>query len=221
MVDEDLQYENQIDTTYNWDTKEEEWMEGKGGYERIEFSCMAYGGRPEPVFEWHINNENEDLENVDHFNIRTSPFGGGVSDYIQNYQSTIEFQVDEKLLEKLQDYGIDVNPSNGQFDFEVTCDVTQGNRQVSSSRGGNTMRINVRRNHDDGQLKGSMIGVIVGVVLAGILIIIAVALLVFAKATSRWCFSDEYDHPSNARSHPNARAGGGNQQAQVYRFFPF
>ena len=50
------------------------------------------------------------------------------------------------------------------------------------------MKINVQRKHDDGQLKGSLIGVIVGVVLAGILLIIAVALLVFAKVhfTNIW-----------------------------------
>ena len=71
-----------------------------------------------------------------------------------------------------------------------------------------------------------MIGVIIGVVLAAILLIVAVALLVFAKASNRWCFSDEYDDPSNARSHPNARSAQqgrrpANQQAQVYRFIPY
>ena len=91
----------------------------------------------------------------------------------------------------------------------------------------NKMQIDVQRVYDDGNLKGSMIGIIVGVVLAVILLIIAVGLLVFAKATSRWCFADDYDDPSNAKSHPNARTGrqtdmrrpnpGPNQQPQVYK----
>ena len=81
------------------------------------------------------------------------------------------------------------------------------------------MRIDVARKHDNGQLKGSLIGVIVGVVLAGILLIIAVALLVFAKATSRWCFADD-EEPNTKPSGPvrGGRGGGGNPQAQVYRF---
>jgi hypothetical protein len=83
------------------------------------------------------------------------------------------------------------------------------------------MTINVQRKHDNGQLKGSLIGVIVGVVLAGILLIVAVALLVFAKATSRWCFADD-DEPNTKPSRgpgPRSRTAG-NQQAQVYRFIP-
>ena len=74
-------------------------------------------------------------------------------------------------------YGIDTNPSDGRFSFEVNCEVTQGTQITETA----SMKINVQRKHDDGQLKGSLIGVIVGVVLAGILLIIAVALLVFAK----------------------------------------
>ena len=117
--------------------------------------------------------------------------------------------------------GVDTNPSNGRFTFDVECEVMQGNQLTQN---GNNMRINVDRPYDDGNLKGSMIGVIVGVVLAVVLLIVAVALLVFAKATSRWCFADDYDNPSNAKSHPRSQVGGGgarpaNQQAQVYRFY--
>merc|ERR1711983_683006 len=118
--------------------------------------------------------------------------------------------IDDNLLEILEDEGVDTNPSNGRFTFDVECEVVQGNQLTQN---GNRMRINVDRPYDDGNLKGSMIGVIVGVVLA-------VALLVFAKATSRWCFADDYDNPSNAKSHPRSQAGGArpaNQQAQVYR----
>lgn len=114
-------------------------------------------------------------------------------------------------------YGIDTNPETGSFSFDVTCEITQDN-QVTAQE---TMRIDVARKHDNGQLKGSLIGVIVGVVLAGILLIIAVALLVFAKATSRWCFADD-EEPNTKPSGPvrggRGGAGGGNPQAQVYRF---
>ena len=67
-----------------------------------------------------------------------------------------------------------------------------------------------------------MIGVIVGVVLAVILLIVAIALLVFAKASNRWCFAeDDYKNPNDARAHPNSRSGGGGMRRpanQVYRF---
>jgi len=216
IMDEDFTPETSIDTTYNYDTKEEEWVSGKGGWESVEFSCMAYGGRPRPEFRWFIgNNDNMDLTNVDHFSVSTSAIGSDF-DYIENYQSTIEFAIDDNLLQILEDEGVDTNPSNGRFTFDVECEVMQGNQLTQN---GNNMRINVDRPYDDGNLKGSMIGVIVGVVLAVILLIVAVALLVFAKATSRWCFADDYDNPSNAKSHPRSQVGGGgarpaNQQAQ-------
>ena len=93
------------------------------------------------------------------------------------------------------------------------------------------MRIQVDRQYDNGALKGSLIGVIVGVVCAALLLLVAIGLLIFAKANNQWCFADEQDprdyrNPSNPRSHPNnaANSGGGrppNQQAQVYRFIPY
>jgi hypothetical protein len=52
MFDEDLTPETSIDTSYNWDTREEEWLDGTGGYENVEFSCIAYGGRPIPSIKW-------------------------------------------------------------------------------------------------------------------------------------------------------------------------
>jgi hypothetical protein len=54
VLDEDGTPETNIDTTYNRDTKEDEWVDGKGGWERVEFSCVAYGGRPIPEFHWYI-----------------------------------------------------------------------------------------------------------------------------------------------------------------------
>ena len=103
LVDEDLQTENSIDTTYNYDTKEEEWIDGKGGWESIEFSCMAYGGRPTPEFRWYIgNNDNRDLNNEDHFSITPSQISSDF-DYIDNYMSTIEFSIDNNLLDILRE----------------------------------------------------------------------------------------------------------------------
>ena len=52
MVDEDQNemYNDDIDTSYNWDTREDKWISGKSSYESVEFSCRAYGGRPVPTF---------------------------------------------------------------------------------------------------------------------------------------------------------------------------
>jgi len=214
LIDEDENPETTIDTSYNYDTKEEDWIDGKNGFESVEFSCRAYGGRPLPTFKWYIdNNDNDDFteDDLGHFNVATSPIGSDY-DYIENYQSTIDFQIDDNLLAILGEdgYGIDTNPSDGRFSFEVNCEVTQGTQITETA----SMKINVQRKHDDGQLKGSLIGVIVGVVLAGILLIIAVALLVFAKATQRWCFADD-DEPNTKPSGP-VRSGRP-QQAQRRR----
>ena len=124
-------------------------------------------------------------------------------------------------------YGIDTNPENNRFEIEITCEVTQGNNNGYLQT--QQMRISIDRQHDNGALKGSLIGVIVGVVCAALLLLVAIGLLIFAKANNQWCFADDQDprgdyrNPSNPRSHPNAAGGGGrppNQQAQVYRFIP-
>merc|ERR1712080_512096 len=150
-----------------------------------------------------------------HFNVATNPIVSDY-DYIENFQSTVDFSIDDNLLAILGEdgYGIDTNPSNGEFSFDVNCEVSQGNTVTETKK----MTINVKRKHDNGQLKGSLIGVIIGVVLAGILLIIAVALLVFAKATSRWCFTDD-DEPNTKPSRgPGLRSRmAGYQQAQRRR----
>lgn len=99
-----MNYETSIDSSYNWDTKEEEYIDGKSGWERIEFACLAYGGRPVPTFRWYINNErNDDLTEDNTFNIATSSIGSDYR-YIENYQSSIDFQVDHNLIDKLARY---------------------------------------------------------------------------------------------------------------------
>ena len=103
LLDEDKRPETRIQTSYNWDTKEEEWIDGKGGPETVEFSCMAYGGRPEPEIRWYIgNNNNDDLTNEDNFNVRTTRIGTGFGNYITDFRSTIDFQIDDNLMDLLQ-----------------------------------------------------------------------------------------------------------------------
>ena len=104
LVDEEYQYETSIDTTFNYDTKEEEWVESKSGFESVEFSCDAFGGRPRPQFVWYIeNNDNDDLESDNHFHISTASMGSDYK-YIENFRSTIEFGIDHTLMERLQKY---------------------------------------------------------------------------------------------------------------------
>ena len=79
-------------------------------------------------------------------------------------------------------------------------------------------RINIKKSYDDGNLTAGTIGIIVGVVVAVILAIIAIALLVFAKSSGRWCFAEDeeaYRKPQEAKPRT---AGGQTQSAQVYRF---
>ncbi len=124
-------------------------------------------------------------------------------------------------------YNIETNPSNGLISFEVTCEVRQGGYGSSySEQQKYSMRVNVQKPYDDGNLTGSTIGIIVGVILAVILLIVAIGILVFAKARNMWCFADDenrYNDPANPKSHPGraGQARGPNQQAQVYRFIHF
>jgi hypothetical protein len=63
-------------------------------------------------------------------------------------------------------------------------------------------------------LKGETIGMIVGIVLAVVLVVFVVLLLLFARATGRWCFADDeygYQDPMDPKRRPRT-------QAQVYRF---
>ncbi len=46
-VDNDL-----IDTTYNYNERNNDWEDDKTGWETLEFIARAYGGRPEPIFHW-------------------------------------------------------------------------------------------------------------------------------------------------------------------------
>jgi hypothetical protein len=100
--------------------------------------------------------------------------------------------------------------------FEMKCDVQQN---MVSATERPSVRINIKKSYDDGNLTAGTIGIIVGVVVAVILAVIAVALLVFAKSSGRWCFADDeeaYRKPQEAK--PRTAGGQPGQSAQVYRF---
>ena len=77
-------------------------MDGHNGYEQVELSCQAFGGRPIPEIKWYIDNhDNDDLDDDSHFDISTGPIGSDYGKWIENYQSSIKFQIDSTLLDKL------------------------------------------------------------------------------------------------------------------------
>lgn len=80
----------------------------------MEFTAKGFGGRPEPVFKWYIeNNDNDDLNERDEFHISEGKLGCEDSrSMICNFQSTIEFTIDDTLMEYLEEIGVDVNPKD-------------------------------------------------------------------------------------------------------------
>ncbi len=258
-----------VDTTYNYNERQNDWEEGKTGWENLEFSALAYGGRPEPTFTWYIGNRGDDLyEHRDVFRISTGSLGckdryGMICDA----ESTISFGVDDVLMEKLETFGVETNPKDELVRFELNCDVEQVTKNgytdflklmtvfffFFAPQGGSSftqklsVQINVEKSYDNGALPASTIGIIIGVILAILILLIAIAILVFAKRSGVWCFADEdYDYrdPKDPRSQPRGgpqrgagpiprkegqhRSGGGgsggsggrsgHQQQQVHRF---
>ena len=227
VQDSDRNRISNLDTTYNWNDREDDWEDDKGGYENVELYCFAAGGRPRPIFKWYIErNTNSPLRDDNVFKISdekgqvTRTYGDqGV---ITDVESNIQFAVNQDLLSLLQDEGVDTNPENGDFSFDLTCEVDQSGSSSSQGGGGfadrQTVRINVGKSYDNGALKSSTIGIIIGVVCAVILLVAAVALLLFAKSKNMWCF-DDYSDANDPRSRPQ-QGGIPSQQppAQVYRF---
>ena len=130
MFDED---ENDLtngdfDTTYNRNDRQNRWEKDKSNWESVEFTCRAYGGRPEPQFKWYIeNNNNDDLQEVDNFRINEARLScEDRYSYICNMESKIEFTIDDKLMEYLETLGIDVNPKDDNVRFELNCEADQG-----------------------------------------------------------------------------------------------
>ena len=117
-----------IEVWYNWDQDEEEYREGTGSMERLELRCLAQFGRPSPTITWYINrDQNNDLSGERLFTIREQ--NGNSHDpnaYIRDWQSDIDFEVGTEFLNYLANsHGINVNPENGQFSFDLTCHASQ------------------------------------------------------------------------------------------------
>jgi len=192
---------NSLETSYNYNSKEEKWEAGKGDWETVEFRCQALGGRPQPKFQWYIeNNNNDPLVNGDGIQIsETFLPSSDRGNYIRNLESRITFKVDDRLLTRLNKYSINTNPSNGLISFELRCFPQQ---DLGPSTDIKSVRLNVKRSYDDGNMKAGTIGLIVGVVIAVVLVVIAIALLVFAKSSGRWCFADDeeaYRKPQDSK----------------------
>ena len=216
-------HRSSLDTSYNYNDKQEDWEDGKSGWETVELVCYAAGGRPVPRFTWQINNDdlpdddifdNPAASNSDQGNVYR---GYGYDNVIQDMEATLKFQVDDNLLSRLgSNYRIDTNPESGDFNFDVSCIVEQNNIQTSQEK----VRIDVQKSYDDGHLKGSMIGIIVGVVVAVIVLVAAIALLIFAKTSGIWCFADDdYQHKDIQTSRPRGPGPQQPQQQQVHNRF--
>ena len=224
-------HRSSVDTKYNWNDKQNDWEKDESNYESVELICYAAGGRPLPIFVWSINND--DLEDDDVFDIsgtgedhdHSVARSYGYNNIIQDMESTLKFTVNPELLERLRNkHNVDTNPENGDFSFDIDCQVEQDGIQTSTE----SMRVDVQKSYDDGHLKGSTIGIIVGCIVAVILLVAAIALLVFAKASNRWCFADDDYQYRDPKSRDNRPRGPGPQgpqgppqQQQVHTRFIF
>lgn len=52
--DENIITNGDFDTTYNRNDRQNKWEKDKNGWETVEFSCRAFGGRPEPEFRLEL-----------------------------------------------------------------------------------------------------------------------------------------------------------------------
>ncbi|TRY70922.1 hypothetical protein TCAL_16383, partial [Tigriopus californicus] len=178
-----------FETDYNCNERENDWEEGKSNWETVTFRCLAYGGRPEPTFKWYIdNNDNNELSSESHFRINTNLESVDDKDqYIRNLESEIEFQVDDKLMEILEQNNVEINSEDERVSFRLTCEIEQG---TSSFVDSGYINLDINKSYDNGILPASTIGMIVGIVLAVLLLVIVAALVLFAKASGTLCFSD-------------------------------
>lgn len=226
-----------FETTYNYNERQNKWEKDKNGWETVEFTARAYGGRPQPVFKWYFeNNDNDDLENEDSNMFRVQSGSLGCEDrgnYICNYESTVTFTIDENLMEFFETQGIDPNPKDGTVRAELNCEIQQGDNAFIDKV---YVTLNIEKSYDNGALASDTIGIIVGVVVAVLLLVLVIGLLLFAKASNRWCFANEYREPGQSkphsamdqgrgqRSHSHDRGrgggggGGGGHHQQVHRF---
>jgi len=196
---------------YNWDSNREDWRSGESGYQTIEWSCLAKYGSPAPTFVWTINGDDRnELHNENLFNIRdNSDITYDQGGYIKDMVSEMRFDVNDEFMDYLYNtHGIDPNPENGEINFDLECNVEQGASGEYNSESIRT-RFNVKRVYFRDSMRAGTIGMIVGLVLAGLILIIVVMLLVFAKATERWCFADGeygYQDPRDQKRRPPSQS---------------
>ena len=144
------EHKTSVNTSYNWNDNENNWEDGKSGWEHVELICYAEGGRPLPRFTWKINNDNLPDDNIfDNPSASNNGEGNvyrsyGYDSVIQDMQSTLKFQVDDKLLARLSDkHHINTNPESGEFNFDIDCVVAQNG--IQTFREG--MGINVQKTY--------------------------------------------------------------------------
>jgi len=187
----------QYDVKYNYDEWRDRWMDGESGYERHEIECNAMYGSPTPEITWSINRQKiSDNNNV--FRVMDGKgFTHDPSGLVFDWVSELSWEVNREFLDYLdQNHNIDVNPSSGEFTFDLECNADQGNNGEYYSEI-STTRVRVTRIYDSDELTKNEIGIIVGSTFGGLavlLILLTVALLIFAKSTGRWCFTDENDY---------------------------
>jgi len=213
--DREIVINRDMEIWYNYDDNKDTWRAGSGGWQNVKMTCNAKGGRPEPTVRWLINNDDRsafgDLENnaeADRvFDVRDS-LGStyDVEGYIRDKLSRLTFDVNREFLSYLwTKHQLDTNPTSGIFSFDLTCEVQQADYATERT----TIRINVRREYFKNALKGETIGMIVGIVLAVVLVVFVVLLLLFARATGRWCFADDeygYQDPMDPKRRPRTQA---------------
>ena len=51
-----------VDTTYNWDDRNDDWWGDYTNFENLVLTCGAQGGRPEPTFIWYIENNQVNID---------------------------------------------------------------------------------------------------------------------------------------------------------------
>ncbi len=199
ILDEDYNEIRDYDTTYNYDDRQDKWEEDKSSWETVELYARAYGGRPEPIIKWYVDNNNDELNQDDHFRISEGRIGcQDRNSLICDYESRIEFTVDDELMEILSDeYGVDTNPKDGLVRFDLTIEVEQGDDQsyVDTQK----VSMNIEKTYDNGSLPASTIGIIVGVTVAVVILVVALILLFYAKRRRKWCFKASLDTLSRRR----------------------
>lgn len=202
-----------LETSFNYDTHRDEWIEGKSSYEKVEISCAARGATPAPTIYWVINgDDNKQIdENTNQiFDVQTRKINNYDQEgLIEDTISELDFDVNQELLDYLySEHAIDINPQSGDFSFDLECYAEQGNNGEYSKMD-EKVTVKVTKLYDSDALLPETVGMIVGIVLAVIVVILVVLLLLFAKATSRWCFEDDeynYQDPRDPKRRPHTQA---------------